>query len=387
MITSLKKKNLGVGLVGLKKNYFTLSFQILILWGLLLITMLWFSDPGVASAYDGEEEYLRGEVQQVEDLDTPRAGEIKQEAVVEVSSGEHKGKETSITHYYRQMDLYGVYLLEGMEVILVDMGEEFGEEVLLHDVARDRGVYILLGLFIVLLLAVGRSRGAKALLMLAFMGFFIVRVLLPLVLRGYNPIWISVITGVILVTVTLLVIVGWNQKSISAIGGTVTGLLIAGFLALWTGGMSHLTGFSSEEAQMLFYFAPDINIRDLLFAGIIIGALGAMIDVGISVSSAAAELKETKPDISIAALTTGAMNVGRDVMATMANTMILAYVGAAIPLLLFISGMDMPWIRIINMDLIATEIVRGISISVGIVVTVPVTALLAGLLMGSKEVK
>ncbi len=166
--------------------------------------------------------------------------------------------------------------------------------------------------------------------------------------------------------------------------GTVFGVIAAGLLALWIGELSYLTGFSSEEAQMLFYMGKAINIRGLLFAGIIIGSLGAVTDVGMSIASAVSEIRDAQKRARPAHLTAAGLNVGRDIMGTMANTLLLAYVGGAFPLLLVLTGYEMPWLRIANMDVIATEFVRGMAGSIGLIISVPVTAVTAGFLMGKK---
>ncbi len=354
-----------------------------------------YNEP-VPGDYVTEEKYWRGRVISVKDRDPEpmpsyfddddimATRDIEQDAVVRVTSGPHRGEEVDIVNYYSDYDMYRIYMKEGMDVILVDFSGDLTDGVYLHDIARDYTIYFITGVFALLLILVGGVKGAKALATLAFICIYILKVMLPLIARGYSPVLVSTLSSVMLVVVTLLVIGGVNRKSLSAIIGTMFGLLLAGFLAHWTGNAAYLTGLSSQEAQSLYFMGQDINLRELLFAGIIIGALGAIIDVGISVASAAAEIKEARPSISRNELIIGAFNVGKDVMATMSNTMILAYVGAAIPLLLVILTAEMPWIRIINFEFIATEVVRGITISIGLVLSVPVTALAAGFLMGNK---
>ncbi len=347
--------------------------------------------------YDTEEQYLRGRVISVVDLEPDRPdyapsdfdvvapGDLKQDAKVIITGGVYEGEVVDITNHFSDYDMYRIYLKEGMEVILVDFSGDLSGNVHLHDIARDRTVYYLIFVFAALLLLIGGFRGLKALLTLAFTGFYIIKVLLPLVIQGYSPVLVSVVSAILLVIITLLVIGGINKKSYAAIIGTVTGLLVAGFLSLLVGSAAYLTGLSSQEAQMLFFFDETLNLRELLFAGIIIGALGAIIDVGMSVSSAAAEIKEANPAITFSELAKSAFNVGRDVMATMSNTMILAYVGAAIPLLLLIMSSEMPWLRIINFEFIATEIARGLTISIGLIISVPATAFFAALFMSKRN--
>lgn len=342
--------------------------------------------------YDGSYDYdrlefYRGKVISVSDYEAadPYAT-LEQQAEVEITSGPHSGERVSIDSTYIEDDFYlNIYLEEEMRVILaVNEAEGAIQEAYLHDVARERGLYFLLVVFLLLLLLVGRLQGVKTIITLGFTGLVIIKVILPLLLRGYEPIPLVTISAIGIIIFTLVVIGGVNAKSFAAIVGTVCGVTLAGILALWVGEISHLTGFSTEEAQMIYFMEQEINIRGLLFAGIIVGSLGAVTDVGMSVASAAAEVREANPRISTMELTRSALNVGRDIMGTMSNTLVLAYVGGAIPLLLLLTGYEMDWLEIINMDLIATEFVRGIAGSIGLIVSIPVTAIVAGLLMGKR---
>ncbi len=340
--------------------------------------------------YDGSYDYdrlefYRGKVISVSDYEAadPYAT-LEQQAEVEITSGPYSGERVSIDSTYIEDDFYlNIYLEEGMRIILaVNEAEGAIQEAYLHDVARERGLYFLLVVFLLLLLLVGRLQGVKTIITLGFTGLVIIKVILPLLLRGYEPIPLVTLSAIGIIIFTLVVIGGVNAKSFAAIVGTVCGVTLAGILALWVGEISHLTGFSTEEAQMIYFMEQEINIRGLLFAGIIVGSLGAVTDVGMSVASAAAEVREANPRISTMELTRSALNVGRDIMGTMSNTLVLAYVGGAIPLLLLLTGYEMDWLEIINMDLIATEFVRGIAGSIGLIVSIPVTAIVAGLLMG-----
>lgn len=155
-------------------------------------------------------------------------------------------------------------------------------------------------------------------------------------------------------------------------------------MAYITGSATQLTGFSDEEMQALLFIPQQISYdyRGILFSGMIIGALGAVMDVGMSIASAIEEIKLANPGLGTLALIRAGMNVGRDIMGTMANTLILAYTGGAIPLMLVFMAYQTPLIRIINLDLIATEVVRALTGSIGLIVAVPITSLAAGILFG-----
>lgn len=331
-----------------------------------------------------EEHIFRGRVMDVEELqDDPDQHALEQLLTVELTSGPYKGDIITVNNYYVPGDqLFNVFVEEGDHIVVAAVGDiDNLEYFYLQDLVRERGIYYLLIVFLILLLAIGRIKGLKTIITLVITGALIIFVLLPLLTKGYSPIFITVVVASTAIFLTLLIIGGLNVKSFAAIIGTVAGVLVAGLMALWAGNISSLTGFNTHEAQMLYHMNQHLDIRGLLFAGIIIGSLGAITDVGMSVASAAAEIKEANPSLKMNEVTLGALNVGRDVMGTMANTLILAYVGAAIPLLLLVMGYEMDLIKVINMDLIATEFVRGIAGSIGLVVAVPITAVVSGFLL------
>ena len=206
-------------------------------------------------------------------------------------------------------------------------------------------------------------------------------------LKGVNPIPISVAIAVAVTIITMFLVGGVNSKSISAIIGTSVGVIIAGLISYFIGTKANLTGLSAQEATMLMYIPQDVlfNFKNLLFAGIILGALGAAMDVGISVASSIEEINIANPALNRKQLFNAGMNVGKDVMGTMTNTLILAYTGSSIPLLLLFMAYETSIIKILNLDIIATEIVRSLSGSIGLVLTIPITAFVASYLTKSSS--
>ncbi len=366
------------------------KFMLIILGALIVMitatTVFAFDDsPDYA-----EEHFYRArvlEVSETEEQQNEYFTSIEQEVEVELTSGPFRGEILTIYNSFFAGDpVYDFILEAGQEVIVVEIGEEGSfEQVYVQDLARDRGVFYLIVIFIVALLVVGRMKGLKTIVTLAVTIFLIFWGLLPLLLAGYSPIILAVAIASIAIAFTLFVIGGLNRKSLVATIGTIVGVIVAGLMAFWAGSLARLTGFGSHEAQMLYFMDQTIDFRGLLFAGIIIGSLGAITDIGMSVASAAAEIKQACPDIRARELVNGAFNVGRDVMGTMANTLILAYVGAAIPMLLLVMGYDIDWLKVVNMDIIATEFVRGIAGSIGLIAAVPVTAILAGYFLAGRQ--
>lgn len=335
-------------------------------------------------------EVVRGLILELEEVENPLDRDfvmLQQFATVEIQAGSLKGQVFEVENELLGNPGYDIEMKKGQQLYF--LAEFVGDELIqlnVSDQIRDRYAYWLIGLFVVLILAVGKVKGFKALLSLTLTIVLILKFFLPQLTRGGNPILLAIAVAAFVTVFTLGLIGGINNKSFAAILGTVGGVLVAGFLALVVGELAQLTGFSSQEAQMLQFADSGIsNIRGILFAGILIGSLGAVMDVAMSIASACGEMVSLNKTISRSKLMKSGMNVGRDIMGTMSNTLILAYAGSTIPLMLLFYIYETPLVRIINMDLIATEIVRAISGTIGLIIAIPLTAVLAGLFMGAKE--
>lgn len=353
-------------------------------WSILFLVLVMAILQAPASAYG--DEYYRARILAMEE---ERIDEYRFQQTIDIRflQGPYRGEEHTIYNYYHPSHPMSIAVDKGMEVIVIALTESDGIEFYIQDIARDRPLYYLLGATMLLMILVGGFKGIKTIISLCVTGLLIFFFLLPRLLEGANPIGVSLLVTGLSMIITLLLVSGYNKKTLTALLGTSVGLLLAGLLTYAAGHLIHLTGFSSDEAQSLYYLDSSLDIRGILFAGILIGSMGAITDVGISVASAAAEIRESSPRIKTGQLMAGAMNVGRDVLGTMANTLILAYVGAATPLLLLVMGHELEWLRFINMDLIASEIFRALVGVVGLTASVPATALLAGLLLKQKQGK
>ena len=256
-----------------------------------------------------------------------------------------------------------------------------------QDFYREFHIYLLIGIFAVLLLIIAHIKGLKAIIALGLTIFLIASVMLPGILNGHDPLTLAIIISIIVTTITMVLICGLTPKAFASIIGTIGGVLVAALISIWVGHAAKLTGLSGHEAQMLVFVFNDIDFsfKNLLIAGIIIGALGAVMDVAISIASAMEEIKANNPSISKANLIKSGMNVGKDIAGTMTNTLILAYTGTSIPLLLLFLAHDQSYIAIVNMELIATEFIRALSGSIGLVLAIPITALVSAALMTRKK--
>ncbi|CCO07989.1 YibE/F family protein [Desulforamulus hydrothermalis] len=298
-----------------------------------------------------------------------------------VLSQPYQGQTVSFFHVVPDQPGLAVHVKPGDEVILsVEVEGKKIVNAFVTDYARDKKLYYLAGLFALLMALVGGIKGVKSVLSLAVTGVGIFYVLLPLLFKGHNPLLMTVLVAAVMTTATMILVHGFNRKTLAGVIGTTSGVIAAGILAMLVGAAAHLTGFSSEEMQMLLYIPQQVKFdyQGLLFAGMIIGALGAVMDVAISIAAAVEEVQKANPALDTRALMQAGINVGRDVMGTMANTLILAYTGSAIPLILIFMAYQMPFLKIINLDLIATEIVRALTGSIGLILAIPVTSLAAG---------
>ena len=309
-----------------------------------------------------------------------------QTAKIKVLNGKFKNKEFVIEHSISGNFAYDIVLEDGNEVILsIEENNTDSPNIYVTDFVRDKYLYALIILFVFLLILIGGFKGFKSVITLAITGLVIIKVMLPLILKGFSPLIVTTLCAIFISLMTFFIIGGVNSKSISALIGTTGGVLSAGFLAYVVGSLVKLTGLSSEEASMLMYIPQNIvfDFRSLLFSGIIIGTLGAVMDVAMSISSSMYELKELNPDICYKSFVRSGLNIGKDIMGTMSNTLILAYTGSSIPLLLLFMSYDTPLSKILNLDLIATEVVRALVGSIGLVVAIPITAVCAGFIFKS----
>ncbi len=301
---------------------------------------------------------------------------IIQIAEIKILNRDYKGLVTEIRSTLTGNDAYDIKLKEGMR-ISVHAEDTFDGSVSFYIINYERTNFVLglLTFFILCILIIGGIKGLKALVSLSITILLIIYALIPLLLKGYNPIVISVLICTLSTVITLLIIAGFNKKSLSAIIGTIGGLLIGGIIAYIFGQIARLTGFSSTDAQMLLYLPGYISFdfRGLLFAGIIIGALGACMDVSISLASSLTEIQMSNPLICTKKLIQSGFNIGKDIMGTMINTLVLAYTGGTLSTMLIFVGFEKTASEIVNLDSIVTEILRAIAGSIGLLFSIPIT--------------
>ncbi len=252
------------------------------------------------------------------------------------------------------------------------------EQFSIVDIPRGAPLALLVALFVGVVIAFGRLQGLAALVGLAAAAVVIVGWMVPTLLSGREPVVVAVVAAMAVMLVTLPLAHGLSAKTMAAAIGTAAALVLTAGLAWLFVDAAHLTGLASEEAQsVLFVTGRPVDLRGLLLAGIIIGCLGVLDDVTVSQASTAFELRQANPAARPREVYTAALRVGRDHVAATVNTLVLAYAGAALPLLLlFVVGGE-PLGGILSSELVAVEIIRSLVGSIGLVAAVPITTALA----------
>ena len=251
----------------------------------------------------------------------------------------------------------------------------------IQDLERGRPMLALAALFVLAVVAFGRWQGIRSLLGLGLSFVVIVSFVVPAILRGHSPVLVAVTGAMAIMLLSLYLSHGTGPKTTAAVVGTALALGLTAALAIAFVTAASLTGLASEEAQNANFAVGGLSLRGLLLAGIIIGGLGVLDDVTMSQASLVAELHHANPTAGMAALVTGALRVGRDHIAATVNTLFLAYAGAALPLLiLFVTGQDSLG-TVTTTELVAVEVVRALCGSVGLIAAVPLTTVLAALVV------
>ncbi len=283
-----------------------------------------------------------------------------------------------------------VKLEKGDRVVLGrSPGSPPGLEYYFADYQRGWSLFILLVIFIAIVVALGRWRGVFAILGLGVSLLIVVKFVLPAILAGSSPIAVAIVGSAGIMFIALYLAHGVSVRTTTAVLGTLVALGLTGILASIFVRAGRLTGFTSEEAIFLQISAGQINLRGLILAGIIIGSLGVLDDVTVTQASAVWELRAANPTMSRVKLYRSALRIGRDHIASTVNTLVLAYAGASLPLLILFSLAGAKVGDVLNGEIVAEEIIRTLVGSIGLAASVPVTTWLAAALasQGLKRAK
>ncbi len=356
-------------------------------WLVLCVTLVFaalvVAVPEVASAQQANAppraETVTARVVQVLEEGITTVGPVTQpyqRLLVELTSGPDAGQLVEVTIGVRDLNTAGQRFAPGDRVYLsVSTGLDGSRAYTLLDRDRTTPLAVLAVLFAGAIVALGRWKGVRALLSLAFTFIALIWVLVPLILRGFSPVPVAIAVSFLVFVVTLTVTHGLGRMVLAAMAGTSVSLVLTGVLAALFVAAAGLTGLADEEASFLQVVLGDraVNPQGLLLAGMLVGALGVLDDITVSQSSLVFELRRANPALTAWELFAAGVRVGRDHIAATVNTLVLAYAGAALPLLLLFTQLEEPLLWVVNREIIAQEIVQTLVGSLGLIAAVPLT--------------
>ena len=335
--------------------------------------------------YEQNEEIFKARVIEiVEQKNVTRDdGSISIQQKLKLKGLEGNWKDKEIIFDGTEFDVLSANEYKVGEKILVNfsIGPEGEENFYAIGYSRTTPIYWLAFLFALIVIAIGRLKGFRALIVLLLTFLIILKFIIPKILAGSDPLLMAIIGSLFILILSVYITEGFKRTSTIAIFSITVSLIITGLLSVWFSAITKLTGFASEEAMYLVGLAGgNINIKGLLLAGIIIGALGVLDDVIISQVALVKELKISNPELTKSQIYNQAMRVGISHLSSMVNTLFLAYAGASLPLLILFSVKQAPFLtfnQVIDNEMMATEIVRTFTGSIGLVLAVPIATFLA----------
>lgn len=349
--------------------------------------------------YDEEDNFqtmsLEGRVISASEAFEHDNGYVKsmaQKLKVEIIDSSHTGEIYEIIYYLEDDYNTKLPMYDKLKVNdKVYVYANFENDILVGDAFiqyydKTNWIVLLAIVFAGAILLIGGTKGIKALVGLVITIGLVFCVLIPGILEGKNPIALTILVSCLTIFVTFLIVSGVHKKTFAAICGTAAGVVAAGLIGFVFSNLMLLGGIN-EDARMLSVSVEDgqemYDFKGIMLAGIMISALGACMDVGMSIASSLSELKTENPDMTTSKLIKSGMNIGKDVMGTMTNTLILAYVGSAMLCILLYTVNNFNLSTVLNQEDIAMEVLKSLAGSIGLVCTVPLTAIISGLIMGA----
>lgn len=362
----------------------TLCFLALFAWALIWAN----SGSGPEEPVTAWSEYETARVLEIlEDNSQPDEaieGRLRGSMVLklEILSGTYKGRVVETVNYFSA--LYSVVVNAGDTVsVRIDTVPDGRYQVSLYNYNRVPLIIALVLLFALALLSIGGWQGLRALGGLVFTFISIVYLLLPLMLKGWAPVPLTVAIVAVTATAGFYLLGGWQPKTLGSILGALCGVAAAAILGSLAIGLLHVSAYRMDEGEALLLVRGDtgLQLKGLLLSGILIASEGAVMDTAMSIASAMAELKEKRPDIGRKELFRSGMVIGRDTTGTMANTLVLAFAGSSLNMMILICSYNVSFNQLMNTDFVAVELVRAVAGSLGIILTVPCVALITARLL------
>ena len=303
---------------------------------------------------------------------------------VEILNTRFKGQKTiALNSLNGQVDLENLYRVDDTIIAAIIMDEQGQiKHVKAVDLYRQNSLLYMFILFTTALLIYAGTIGIKALLSFIVSIFIIWEVLIKLILEGKPPLPATILTLFLLSGIIIFMVAGFNRKGLTAFLGTISGLAVTLAATLFFGKEAGLFGMTQPYVNALIFSGYyDLDIRQIFYAAIVLGASGAAMDIAMDIAASMDEIRIKKPDISPKDLVRSGFTVGRQVIGTMTTTLLLAYSGGYLTLLMIFRVKDPSFMRMINLKIVAAEIMRTLIGSIGLVMVAPITALLGGIII------
>ena len=368
---------------------------------LLLATAVFAGLYGYAHSGTAEEqqrgeayvEYETGRVLEIlsdscePDAEADGAYRGDQSLLVAVTSGQYRGQTLLTSNAVGP--LYGEPAASGDHVtLLISTYADGSHNATVYEHDRSIAIGLILAAFLLVTVLVGGKTGAKSILGLAMTVAVLVLLLIPLLLKGWPTVWTVFLLCSYIAVVCFVILGGVNRKILCACLGTIAGMALATVFGLGAQALAHVNGLRISDVEPLLQLrqtGTPIGLRGLLVGGIIISSLGAVMDVAMSISSALSELKAVNPEMTLGELWKSGRNIGRDMVGTMTNTLILAFLGSGFTLMIYLYSLDLPWRELMSSSYLALEVVSGVSSAIGVILAVPVTTIIGALLLSRKQ--
>ncbi len=368
---------------------------------LLLATAVFAGLYGYAHSGTAEEqqrgeayvEYETGRVLEIlsdscePDAEADGAYRGDQSLLVAVTSGQYRGQTLLTSNAVGP--LYGEPAASGDHVtLLISTYADGSHNATVYEHDRSIAIGLILAAFLLVTVLVGGKTGAKSILGLAMTVAVLVLLLIPLLLKGWPTVWTVFLLCSYIAVVCFVILGGVNRKILCACLGTIAGMALATVFGLGAQALAHVNGLRISDVEPLLQLrqtGTPIGLRGLLVGGIIMSSLGAVMDVAMSISSALSELKAVNPEMTLGELWKSGRNIGRDMVGTMTNTLILAFLGSGFTLMIYLYSLDLPWRELMSSSYLALEVVSGVSSAIGVILAVPVTTIIGALLLSRKQ--
>ncbi len=369
-----------------KKTAYIIFITVIILFFVYTIvyncTHTYSADQGKAD----EMKYVKGKVQKVLennlfDDSSKEGGQIgQQQVLVKILRGKHRGEEIEMTNYVSST--HHILLHKG-DTVLVGINEneytDLGPSFHIFQYYRPTAIYILIAFFLLIIVIIGRKKGIMTILSLSLALYTILAFTLPLIYHGSSPVYIAIMSAIFITVTTLVFLNGISRKTLVAIASTLSGVVLSGVIYGIFSYFTHMNGYNFNDADTLvaIHLSHGLKPQNVLFCIVLIAALGAVMDVAMSITSAIYEMIQISEGVGRKRLFIAGMNIGKDMIGTMANTLILAFVGGSFVSLIVIAANSMQFAQLLSTDTIVMEILQGIACTSGVVLTVPITSFIA----------